>query len=306
MSPAPFRLLLAWPEPSATRLRRELRPHRPSVEVFPIPVLAVDKYLHEAGYYHVLVITLEDWRALASNLRYKFSARVSLVALGPGHTTPSDFTDVPAGLGWSVPSAEVDDLTSLTKLFLRLAQGWSVAQCLEHNPGEFMFAGTEPQWPKPASPAPLAEAIRIPLASAPTASSADRPVIRNEQDIAINHSSGVEIGKIENVVNTVSAREINVAGDVVHGNKEVHQAEGDQVIQSNSTAVKLVQHAGGDQVNLNRFPAGSMPAMTQTSDSDQVNVNSALASGGTRICPQCAIENEAANSFCGQCGTKLG
>jgi hypothetical protein len=278
--PQPLRVLITWPEPAATQLRRALEALPPAVKVTQVPASELIHYLSTPDFYHILHLAPEAWRSLTHPSRQKFIRRIRLLVLGPAPALPDDIADQVASLYFPVACPLPEAIARLAETHAWLAQGQTLAKCVTQSQGRLASGGGEPIWhvqtapdktPAPTSPLPAADV-------APSQTT----------------NSNIAIG------------EINVTGDLVIGSKVVNLSAGDQINHSNLSANKVVQHADGNQVNINRFPAGCQPPLTQTAGQDQVNVNSARSASSPRTCPQCLTTNEAANSVCRQCGMALG
>ncbi len=272
--PQPLRALVAWPEPAAAALRRALENLKPAMNVTQAPFSELSRYLRVSGFYHVLHLAPDDWHSLTSVTQRKLVTRINLLVLGPDSTGLANISNQVASLYFPVACPLADAVASLAEVHAWLAQGQTLARCVAESKGRLSSAGGEPNWPAQATPK-VAPPTSKPLAVEVTQFQAT--------------GSGIIIGQI------------HVAGDFVSGKKEVHQAEGDQIIHVNATAEKLVQQAGGDQVNINRIAPGPSPEIKQTAGGDQVNVNSTIAPTDPKTCPQCKTVNEATSLHCREC-----
>jgi hypothetical protein len=226
-------VLLAWPEPIATQLYRQLQPFRPQLDVTLVPSSQAGDYLHEPGYYQALYVTPEMWRSLAHRWRQRRDAATCLVVLGPGPASAAYLAEAASAL--YMPSAldEAGCAALFTDLHQALRAGWPVVEAVAASAGRLALAGAEPAWP-------AATTIAAGSASPSVASVAGENACAVQQTVVSNQ--GIVVGAI------------TVQGDQVHGNKVVYQAGGDQVniTRSGAAPAKLAQDAAGDQVNVSR------------------------------------------------------
>jgi hypothetical protein len=235
----------------------------------------------------VLYVSFPDWQALPVAARRKHGQAVNLLIFGPDPKAPADMQTALTNTSLTAVyisgmSASADVVALMVDLHAHLADGWPLGQCVEASPGKLAWLGQEACWPEPHTNTETPPTIRAsPLPPRPIA-----PV------------EGLSVG--------VSIGEMHVAGDVIHGPKTVHHAEGDQVIRTEMSGGKLVQQAGGDQSNINRL-TGEAREVSQTAQGDQVNVNSVRtpASPHNRNCPQCGHTVQSSDKFCEKCGGAL-
>ncbi len=277
-APPSLRVLIAWPESDGSALRRALIRGSPKSDVTCTDVSVLSHHLSEPGFYHVLYLRLADWRALPTPTRQKFARRVTLLILGPEPASPTDVGDVGTCLYFTAELRIAEAVTSLAEMHSQLMLGWALSRCAAESQGRLALLGPDDCWPEGKAEV-----------DAPSSTSLARNVPRSGVLPA-----GVGIG------------EMHVAGDVVYGPKTIHHAEGDQVIRAEVSGGKLVQQAGGDQSNVNRL-TGDVPEITQTTQGDQVNVNSMRVSGSqnSRTCPTCQRVARAEDKFCEHCGGRL-
>jgi len=146
-APRPLRVLLTWPEPNASILRRMLDTCRPSVDVTVIPAAELSGYLKVSDYYHVLCISPGDWRGLVPAVRKRFATRVNLLILGSKPATPADLADAFAGIYFPSALSPTEAGTILARLHEHLGQGWTLGQCVAESMKQIALVGNEACWP---------------------------------------------------------------------------------------------------------------------------------------------------------------
>ncbi len=296
IAPRSLRILCALPEPAATLLRRSFKRLRQYVDVTCTPASAIGSYLAEAGYYHALYVSPDDWRAFTPNEQRRCGTRVNLVVLAPDAAVSSDLADVRAGIYFPVAPAPDQVVRLCTDMHLCLGKGQTLNGCAGATDGQLAFVGDEACW--------LNSDFIARVESSPGVPSTSKPVA----------ASGVNI------------EQVSVAGDVVQGDKSVIQADGDQAITATiSGAAKIVQQAGGDQVNVNRVSGGPVdirqtagedqanvnrvrnaaPQIAQTSGGSQANINRVTQTPVTKVCPVCGLEVSPLDRFCSNCGADI-
>ena len=214
----------------------------------------------------MLYFAPQDWRLLGPALRRKLARRVNLLILGPDPATPADLADARAGLCLVNTLSISEAISTFVELHTRLAQGWTLNQCVEHSQGHLTLVGAEACWPD-SNPVPNVTEPPSEPRPQPSSSPASAP-------------GGIAIGQI------------NAEGDVVYGGKTAYQAGGDQVniTHFNDAPAQMTQLAGRDQVNVNRQSPSVTPGTKILS---------------ARVCPNCKKENEPTHDFCDQCGGPL-
>ena len=296
IAPRLLRILCTLPEPVATSFRWSFQRLRPQVDMTCIPVSDINSYLAEAGYYHVLYVSAADWRAVTPDDRRRFASRVNLVVLAPDVATSADLADVRAVVYLPAPLVLDEVVAFCADMHARLAQGWRLNACVATTEGCLTFVGDEACWPDSGFVPRKEPTTILPAASKPV------------------------------VAAGISAERISVAGDVVHGDKSVIHGEGDQVITATiSGAAKIVQQAGGDQVNVNRVSSARVeivqtagedqanvnrisdasPQITQAAGGDQANVNTVTRTPVSKACPACGSEVSPSDRFCSKCGAEI-
>lgn len=292
-APQPLRILLAWPEPAATELWRVLQALRPQVDVTRASAAELADHLQVACYYHVLHVTPDQWRALPPRQRGRLAGRVCLVILGPGPAATDDAAGIPSCLYAPVETSEAEGVALFQAMHQVLAEGWHLAEIVANSRGRLALAGGEPAWPAPAAPAevdtqnPPAHGRAVNVVDAQGGAVALGPSAK-----AINVGAGGSYIEQQTVTtgSGIAIGSIVVRGDMVAGDKVVHHAAGDQINVNRGAppAGKTEQNAGGDQVNINRMsttpPAGAPKP---------------------RTCSKCGELVEPEHRFCLHCGTPL-
>lgn len=289
-APHPFHLLLAWPDRAGHMLWRSLRAWRSALEVTLVPPGKVASYLRTKGYYHALYLAPADWRRLTSDARIRLSGAVALVVFGPEPPEAGDLVDLSSCL--YLPAAEsLDQIIALfTTVHQALSEGQSLVDCVAASGGRLALIGGEPAWSLP----PIAR---------PAGSTAQAGPGGSRQVNAVDAQGGAAaIGP--------GARAINVAAGGTYVEQQTTTsvagiAIGSIVVKGDLVAgAKVVQHAEGDQVNVNR----GMPAagkLEQSAGGDQVNVNRAGGAPAVKPCAQCGRSAKPGDRFCQDCGAPL-
>jgi len=138
-----MRVIMAWREPTAQALWRELRARCPWLDVTYTQVSVLDQYLKARDYYHILYVSPVDWNSFTPTARRKFANRVKLLVLGPGPAAPAELTDAHASVYFphAIPEAEAVDC--LVKWHTCLAEGSAPSHCDKASGGRLAFAGDE-------------------------------------------------------------------------------------------------------------------------------------------------------------------
>ncbi len=286
-APHPLRVLLAWPEPAATDLWRGLQAQGPQVDVTRAPAAELADYLQVAGYYHVLHVTPEHWRGLPPRQRARFAGRVCLVVLGPGPAAASDAEGAASCLYLPANQPAAEGVALYLAFHRSLSEDWRVSEVAADSGGRLVLAGGEPAWPAAGAQYQPARGRQVNAVDASGGAVAIGPGAKATKIAAggtyierqtVTSASGVAVGQIV------------VLGDAVSGDKVVHHAAGDQVnINRGAPAAgKLEQNAAGDQVNVNR--TGGAPTS---------------ASSAAKTCPTCGEPVQPGHRFCQGCGRQV-
>lgn len=294
-APQPLRVLLAWPEPAATDLWRGLQALGPLIDVTRAPTAELADYLQVAGYYHVLHVAPDHWRSLPLRQRGRLAGRVCLVVLGPGPAAASDAEAAAACIYLTSSRTPAEGVALCQALHQALSEGWPASEIAASSGGRLVLVGGEPTWPplpdaRPAVGAAQADPIQgrsLHVVDAQGGAVAIGPGARATNVAAggtyieqqtVTSGSGIAIGSIV------------VRGDMVAGDKVVHHAAGDQInINRGAPAAgKLDQRAEGDQVNVNRM--GGVPTP---------------ASSAAKTCPTCGEPVQPGHRFCQGCGRQV-
>lgn len=292
-APKPIRLLLALTDPTQTKLRRALFPLRPEVDLTCIRPNDVRAYLNEPNYYHVLHVSPMTWRGFVPAVRQNLASKVSLVFGLPEKASPADFSEPRASLYFTDEVKEERVIELCVQLYSLLNEKKTLQECVRHLGEGLAFLGTENCWTIEEN----------------TLSRKTRTV---EPETPMQEGN--------NAIN------INVSGDQVNGGKTIVHATGDQVVNVRAEGTsKIVQQAGGDQVNTNRLAGAnveitqkaqgdqanvnrttnSVPDLEQSAGGSQANVNTVTQSPVLKLCSNCAKELPADAKFCSNCGTRL-
>ncbi len=294
--PGTMRVLLAWPDADAGALRRGLKTLAPAVDITLAPADNVLGSVGQRHYYHVLYLTPEAWAGLKPEQRRSLGQTVCLVALGPQSAGAVDSAGASI-LVFEAPSLD-EAVSAAVAMHRGMAQGRSLEDCLARAGGRLRLVGEPPRWPDPRpTPARSERQASAPDASPPTA----------PRSASRSSSAAVYIA--------------NVEGDVVYGDSHVYQSTESQTFRGTVNAAKVVQKAGGDQININRMQ-GTPDELVQQADGDQVNINrmqgtpdelvqqaggdqvnqNRMASSRPAICPRCARPLGPEDRFCTECG----
>ena len=286
-APHPLRVLLAWPEQAATDLWRGLQTLGPQVDVTRAPAAELADYLQVAGYYHVLHVTPDHWRGLPLRQRARFAGRVCLVVLGPGQALAGDAEGTPSCLYMPSGQTATEGVALCQAVHQALSEGWRISEIIASSAGRLVLAGGEPAWPAAGAQYQPAHGRQVNAVDASGGAVAIGPGAK-----AINVAPGGSYIEQQTVTagSGIAIGSIVVKGDMVAGDKVVQHAEGDQVnINRGAPAAgKLEQNAGGDQVNVNRMGGGPVPA-----------------SSAARICPTCREPVQPGHRFCQGCGRQV-
>lgn len=279
VTPPPLRVLLAWPEPAATVLWRGLQALRPQVDVTRAPVAELGDYLQVAGYYHVLHITPEQWRTMTQRQRRRCARSVALVVLGPGVSATTDLADAASVVYLPLELTPEESVASFCTLHHALSEGWSLVDIVKSSVGRLALAGVEPDWFTASQPSAAGRERTVNAVNAQGGAVAIDPGARTTNGtpggITIEHQTAFANASI-------GIGTFIVKGDLV-------------------TGPKVVQHADGDQVNINRgMPAAAK--LEQTAGGDQMNVNRSSGTPAAKKCAHCGQPVEAGYRFCQSCG----
>lgn len=240
-APQSLRILLAWPDVPARTLRRALRDAALPLEIDAISASSVSQYLTTSGFYHLLYLSPEDWRKSSVVTRQRLAARVSLIILGPAPAGEADLAELQTGL-YILNERGLEEVVSrVVDLHRGLTHGLTLQECVEQSAGAFTLIGHEACWPEIKPP----------------------KIVNETSSAATSQSGGVNMREIGAV---------HVGGDVVGRDKIVSETHIGQVVHEHISGPKIVQQAGGDQINLNRV-TDAAPEITQTAEGDQVNRN---------------------------------
>lgn len=292
-APHPLRVLLAWPEPAASDLWRGLQTLGTLVDVTRAPAAELADFLRVAGYYHVLYVTPDHWRGLSPRQRARLAGRVCLVVLGPGQALAGDAEGMPSCLYMPAGQTAAEGVALCRALHQALSEGWRMSEIVASSTGRLVLAGDEPAWP--SSPdarhaGSAAQASSAPGRAVTVVDAQGGAVAIGPAAQAVNVAPGGSYIERQTVTagSGIAIGSIVVKGDMVAGNKVVQHAEGDQInINRGAPAAgKLAQSAGGDQVNVNRMDGAPAPDAADT-------------------CPKCGEPVEPEHRFCLQCGAEL-
>jgi len=300
----PLRILLSGKDPSVTEIWRALSAGRPSIEVI-LAGGALGEFLQTPGYFQILLIDVPEWHALPEIMQKRCAMNTDVIILGPAPAEIADLAHARAGLFLPFALAEPEARTLLVEACFHLAKGHQLSECAVASGGRLAWQGNDKCWGRPAG---------TELSIDGQGSSAGVGRATAEPSRPNTSLSGINIGSVE------------VKGDLVVGNKTTYEAQGDQVIINRSSASKIVQQAGRDQVNINRIEAGFDPEIAQHASEDQINLNriGGLAGGGDNVrtgdptafsrmdvdseprrCAQCGTYNPPDAIVCDQCGKPL-
>jgi hypothetical protein len=274
IAPRGLRVLFAVSEATAELFRHAFKILQPALDVTWISVDALDAYLkYPTPYYHALYISPGDWNKLALQKRKEYATRVTLIVLAPQDAAPTNLADAQLGIYFTAALPLDQVARHCAEIHQNLARRLSLSQSIRSD-APIAWVGDENSWLETQTP--LREKVERVAEPNPPA------------DIVMH--------------------QVTVAGDVVQ-NKTVFQAEGNQAITlRTSNTDKIVQHADGDQVNVNRMESAGGLKIEQHAGGDQSNVNRITSATPQvtpplhRYCAACGEPVAPTDNFCPKCG----